>query len=266
MSDKTIKNSVIMSNIYSLAKDKGVKIGDLEKAANVSSGYLSRLNKDDNKSLPGVEVVYAIAQKLGVSVESILTADYAGMTGSERYILSFFEKMIRDTNDEAVIWGEDHTIDKIGKPDYDNEEPPLLKSVRAGLDEVSGYPVYEFEYSSGFESKDIDDVVLQGISYQAWLPHTNARVYLMNVQVITINEDGDHEDEALESYIYSNGKITPLCSTFNTRAEIATTMRKLYKTIKEINTHVHLTQDMRSVLDNYMEDKDPSDNDFDVPF
>ena len=43
-----------MSAIYAIAKEKGVKIGDLEKEANVSTGYLSKLNKEENTSSPSI--------------------------------------------------------------------------------------------------------------------------------------------------------------------------------------------------------------------
>ena len=36
-----------LNNIYALAKERGIKIGDLEESAGVSRGYLSRVAKPD---------------------------------------------------------------------------------------------------------------------------------------------------------------------------------------------------------------------------
>ena len=36
-----------LNNIYALAKERGIKIGDLEESAGVSKGYLSRVAKPD---------------------------------------------------------------------------------------------------------------------------------------------------------------------------------------------------------------------------
>ena len=61
--------SKCLGNIYHLVKERGLKIGDLEDQAGVSIGYLSRLNKDDNKSTPGIEFLLAVAQVLNVSLD-----------------------------------------------------------------------------------------------------------------------------------------------------------------------------------------------------
>lgn len=61
-----------MSAIYAIAKEKGVKIGDLEKETGVSTGYLSKLNKEENTSSPSIELLVAAAQLLGVTVDMLI--------------------------------------------------------------------------------------------------------------------------------------------------------------------------------------------------
>ena len=46
-----------IENIYTIAKEKNIKIGDLEEKAGVSKGYLSRINKEDSSSVPGVDLI-----------------------------------------------------------------------------------------------------------------------------------------------------------------------------------------------------------------
>lgn len=48
---------LFISNIYQLAKERSVKIGDLEKKAGVSVGYLSRINKEDSNTVPTIDFV-----------------------------------------------------------------------------------------------------------------------------------------------------------------------------------------------------------------
>ena len=73
-----------LTNIYYLARQKGIKIGDLEAEANVSTGYFSRLNKEDNKTVPSIETLLLVADKLGVSVDALVRRDYATPTPRER--------------------------------------------------------------------------------------------------------------------------------------------------------------------------------------
>ena len=61
-----------LDNVYYLAKQRDIKIGVLEANANLSTGYLARLNKDDNKSVPSIEVLVSFAEMLDVSMDSCL--------------------------------------------------------------------------------------------------------------------------------------------------------------------------------------------------
>ena len=85
-----------MSAIYAIAKEKGVKIGDLEKEANVSTGYLSKLNKEENTSSPSIELLLAVARVLGVTIDMLIYSEYEGLSSNERYMLKFLDKLINE--------------------------------------------------------------------------------------------------------------------------------------------------------------------------
>ena len=93
-----------LDNIYFLAKQKSIKIGDLETAANVSAGYLSRANKEDNTSKLTIDLIAAIAQTLEVSIDRLVSYDLSGLSPNERRIIAFVEKLMGDTADGAVDW------------------------------------------------------------------------------------------------------------------------------------------------------------------
>ena len=45
----------LMNNINTLIKDKNIKIGELENSIGISTGYLSKMSKADNESMPDME-------------------------------------------------------------------------------------------------------------------------------------------------------------------------------------------------------------------
>ena len=61
----------IAINAVTFGKLKGIQIYDIEQAAGVSRGYLSRLKKEKNRM--NVETAYAIAKFLDVSIEDLFT-------------------------------------------------------------------------------------------------------------------------------------------------------------------------------------------------
>ena len=93
-----------MDNIYAIAKDKGIRIGELEKVAGLSAGYLSKLSKEGNTAVPGIESLSLIAQTLGVSIDALLSVDYKELNDDEKYLAAFIEKLIRGTESNMLAW------------------------------------------------------------------------------------------------------------------------------------------------------------------
>ena len=88
---------VCMDNIYAIAKDKSIKIGDLEKKAGLSTGYLSKLSKEGNTAIPGIETLSTIADALSVSMDYLVSVNYRELNKDEKYVSSFIEKLIKGT-------------------------------------------------------------------------------------------------------------------------------------------------------------------------
>lgn len=66
---------VIIDNILFLANKKGISKSDLEKEAGISAGYISRLSRPENTTVPNVEVLLAFSKKLGVTVDYLVNPD-----------------------------------------------------------------------------------------------------------------------------------------------------------------------------------------------
>ena len=83
---------LMLDNISFMLKEFGKKIGELEAEAGVSPGYISRTSKDD-KAKPGIDFIVKVAEALNTSVDTLLNIDLSGLTPTERYLISFLEKL-----------------------------------------------------------------------------------------------------------------------------------------------------------------------------
>ena len=88
---------ILFDNIDFLIKSENRKIGEVESEAGVSAGYISRTSKDGG-SRPGIDFIMNIAKVLHVSIDTLLKVDISSLTPTERYLISFLEKLETDQN------------------------------------------------------------------------------------------------------------------------------------------------------------------------
>ena len=89
--------TLFINNVYALAKDRKLKIRDLETGCGVSVGYFSRLRQGENNAAPGADSLLAAADMLSVSVDALLTFDFSRATESEVEVLHYIEKLLHET-------------------------------------------------------------------------------------------------------------------------------------------------------------------------
>ena len=91
----------LMANINDLIKERGRKIGELEDAVGVSRGYLSRMSKAENESMPGVDLIYRLADELE-EVGALYLMNRVMATGRECFV-KFFELVAFSASDGEMI-------------------------------------------------------------------------------------------------------------------------------------------------------------------
>ena len=234
---------LFISNIYQLAKERSVKIGDLEKKAGVSVGYLSRINKEDSNTVPTIDFVASVAAALGVSVDAIIKNDYSTPTPTESYILSFVDRLLTRTNADELDWKKEtvsdlHTIgyDEHGEPNH----PLYITS--CGNNEPEA--VYNSRFHSEFDI--IDD------SFKLSLPGVSRTiVYLMCVDDPEM-QDTPFASPSYELYIVKNWTVQPLCCSLPVGSLFDSCLTKLYEAVKESSNHPKLASDIVTAIDAFM--------------
>ena len=69
--------SRLMNNITTLIKEKNIKIGELENSVGISTGYLSKMAKPENESMPGIDLKFLHELKLETDVHEITWSKFS---------------------------------------------------------------------------------------------------------------------------------------------------------------------------------------------
>lgn len=237
---ESFNKAICLSNIYYLAKKQGVKIGDLESAAGVSAGYISRLNKEDNTSSPSIEAVVAIARKLEIPLDALLSRDYSALTSAENYLLQFLDKLLLDTTATDLIW----------------EREPVAKICKYGVDE-DGYAIHPLfiaeddgtAYNSLFHEGESIGLLADG--YKVELQPRKV-LYIMAVGVETGESMPKRE---YELYSVVRGRPSPIChSVWSEDACFNKRLEEIYAAAAESSKLPKIDPEVKDLIDGFMED------------
>jgi len=252
---KEFNKRLCLSNIYYLAKKKNVKIGDLENAAGVSAGYISRLNKADTKTSPSIEMLVAVADMLGVSLDALLHHDFEVLTPGEKYMVDFISKLIEKTSDNIEIWQRETyaKLKRVRADDNGNPNHPLFSWQSKLVPGMGGYPEEQsfVGYCSLFREEESVSVCDDGYI----LPFGDQFLYLMKVIVPTEMDDKGNDAE-YEYELYMEDRrwnVSIVChSTWEEESPYNQPLADLYAAAADSSKHPILTANVRSAIDSYM--------------
>lgn len=263
---KSFDKKICLANIYYLAKEKNIKIGDLEAAAGVSVGYLSRINKDDNETNPGIDFISRVAELLNTGIDTLVNVDLSGLTPTERYLISFMEKLKRDTSADKLDW-ERSSADSLNRMECD-------------CDGIVHHPL--FHYETFLEPGETD--YPEEVSRVVFVSHTydchtcikddcfslklknNATLYLMDI-CKSVYHKNDSGVFAREIWIHRPAVGTQfLCSNIGMDS-LSALVDDLYFIVKESSKHPKIKKGLQDIIDAFMADDFTDDcNDDTLPF
>lgn len=94
----------LVENINNLIQQKNMKVGEVEQAVGISTGYISRLSKAGSESIPATDVVWKLARHFGVSTDSLISGDYSEGADNLSVLRRFITKLNVQTVDGILNW------------------------------------------------------------------------------------------------------------------------------------------------------------------
>lgn len=257
--ESEFNKKIMLENISYLLEENNKKTGELESEAGVSTGYISRLAKDD-KSKPGIEFIMGVAKSLKISIDILLNVNLSKITPTEKYLITFLEKLNSDTLADKLFWNKE-SADSFLHYDADingNVDHPLLSYEHFYEDHGGDYP------------DEVQRVVFVSNSFGATTyicgDCFNLRlkngflIYVMNLSQSS-HRVGDLNAFAKEIWILNpNGIKNYICSTKD-KSHLAVMTETLYTSLEERVKHPKLKKDVQKAIDSFMKD----DFDDDMP-
>jgi len=256
---------LMLDNISFMLKEFGKKIGELEAEAGVSPGYISRTSKDD-KAKPGIDFIVKVAEALNTSVDTLLNIDLSGLTPTERYLISFIEKLKRDTSEDKLEWIRS-SADSLNRmePDYNGNIDHPLFSYEKFLESGEGdYPDEVERVVFVSHTYDVHTYIV-GDCFGLRLKN-GAYLYLMDISK-SVYRNGDPGVFAKEVWMYKPG-IGPqfMCSNRD-NSPLAALVDDLYAVVKEFSKHPKIKKGLQEAIDAFMrDDLEDDDDDGELPF
>lgn len=264
--NNSFDNALMFSNITLLVKTLGKKIGELETEAGVSPGYISRTSKEPFAK-PGIDFIMNVANALNTSIDTLVGVDLSALTPTEHYLISFIEKLKADTVLDKLNWErESKNFLKRLEPDFNGNVPHPLFS----------YETYLMESECGYPEA-VEGVVFVSNSFECNTSiykdcfnlrmKNGAKLYIMNIckDVYRTNDSGAL---AIELWMHNNKNGAQFLCSNKKDTILANIINDLYLTIEEFSKHPKIKQDLKNIIDAYMQNdfKDDPFYDDDLPF
>lgn len=97
-------NTLLVKNISFLLKKTGLRIGDLESAIGLSTGYISRTSKPGAGRKMSIDSVWKIARLFSTEMQELVEKDMEEPTYNTALVLRFIGKLIAQATDEDIRW------------------------------------------------------------------------------------------------------------------------------------------------------------------
>lgn len=200
-----------INNIYYLIKDRNMKIGDVEKEVGVSTGYFSRLSKEDNQASPSMETLCALAELLGVSLDSLAFLDLTEMGYQDRLVSDFILKVIEMTVASNLLWTKQDMANV--EVDISNFNKHPLFELRNKEDEGFDSNIHHFDYTTTFRKGGY----IVGEFYTVYLEDYKASLYIVKTAqkhfADLIGDDFKYVNESYELFMSSDNELNGICHT-----------------------------------------------------
>ena len=253
-------------NIRFLLKEKSdVKIGQIEKEAGVSLGYMSRMEKPGNTSEPSAEFIVTAAKMLGTSLDVLLFIDMTAMNPTEKYLAKLMEKLNQDTIADKLEWHRD-SADSLNRmePDMNGYVEHPLFSIETFYEEgIGDYPNKVTRII--FTSHTYDcHTAISGDCFSLKMKG-DSTLYLMDI-CKSVYHTGDLGVFAKEIWINTPGVGAQFLTSNRDISQLAELVDLLFDTVAKGSTHPKIKKDIKSVLDAFLLDDDLGEDDDDMPF
>jgi len=269
------KQKVVIHNIEHLLKIKNIKVSDAEKAVSVSSGYFSRLKKEEGKAFKlSYDLLSRIADYLKVSMDYLMLNSFEN-TSDIQSLIDFFESLYRMSENGLLVWNT-RTLKDINHPEFPSE---LLGPVSTTIEWTTEYdqeiyPEHIYKFLADYidtpqgtygitwigclslkKGHLIDDTFftkenISGDFYYTYIEDIKSTLYLYRVEYA--DTDGKKKlSDVIEAYLVNGKENNFLCNSVEWGNYIASKLQDFYKLAKNKCSCTRLDEGAKKLINQF---------------
>lgn len=246
----------LLNNISFMLKEFGKKIGELEAEAGVSPGYLSRTAKDASAK-PGIDFIIKVADALNVSVDTLLNTELTELSPTELYLITFFDKLKRDTIAGKLEWVIERAdaLNNMPVNDENTTEPWVSHPM---FDYETFYERSDGEYPEEisrpvFKSQAFDvHTYINGNCYSLRLKDQHY-LYLMDFNK-SVHRTNDLTAYRKEVWMYSQTSGRQFICDNAHSSPLEKQVDELFEVLAEYSKHPQIKKNIKTIMDAFMID------------
>lgn len=248
----------LMDNINSLIKEKNLRIGEVEAEVGISKGYLSRMSKEDNDTIPTVDLIWNLAQKLDTSVDMLVGGDFSRVNDNLFFLLKYIYKLKKDTDLHNIEWKrvpkkfyEDIEKGKGAHPLFMPVDDDITAFMSDKEKQKGGFPIQRYKSEFTFETVSVFDDCFEGEI------NGMGKVYIMEL-FYNSREEGAVPFTEIVMIEYGDedagygDATTPICATLGKSQELQPSINDLMNCIQRHEADVPLSQQQKSAMSRYL--------------
>lgn len=252
-SRRNFHKRLFLKNVRELIKGGGIKLGQIEKDAGCQPGYVSRLEKESNSSDPSAEFIATASKHIGISMDTLNSIDFCCLTPTQKYEVSFFEKLISDSNADKLDW--------------QRENKDILNRMETDMNGDTDHPLFSFKRftiknEDGFSQEEKRVVfVSDSFGLQTYIANDCFRLrlkngsclYLMDIER-AVHKVGDISAYAKEIWIFTPGAGSHILARNNDNTQLASLVDRVFATVQGHMKLPKIKNAHKQAIDAFMKD------------
>lgn len=283
----------LMDNISALIQRQGLKVGEVEAAVGISTGYLGKLVKKDTDAAPTSDLVWRLANHFGVSTDLLIGADLTHIPDQLLKLEKFFNKLQRRTENGILVWTAITTkqCDAALNDEQDASHPLVRTKNEITFKQPKDAPQKPTEPWGPDADQDPNntsmasstfrrltsaacpesDIWQVGNAYHATIGD-NKQIFLFYLHADFDTPGGPTEacfyDVYMQEMVYDSElsaqlqqdafvpKLTPICNTLNNAAALTDVISFLMRTIEHHEYDIHLPENVETTIDAFLDEEE----------
>lgn len=236
----------LMSNITTLIKEKNIKIGELENSIGISTGYLSKMAKPENESMPGIDLIYKLSQKLDVSVEALVNGDFNESNDNLLFLIKFLHFLQQDTDLHEIEWEFFREYEDLqGRYGFD-DLPMLADTIAVVLDEESS--VYKFKSQFSIDA----NLTMTKENFCGFTSVGVILVFKLTNHLPEGKRQLEYEVYAIEDRGGGEEPLVPICSSLDKNGKVKPYLADLYNCLLKHSKDIKVSEEARNLINKYI--------------